>query len=147
MISACCTAMLSSSAAEIELHIDLVAGGTQAIEAAVGDFFGDKDPRHRPPSLPPAPRFEMTLNDLFTWLPRRRPANLSRRLQKKVEGSMPYPFLSTEWMDAAKAIREKYADQASPITVSVRMNQVITDVAVRRTATSSCTSTRRRARS
>jgi len=41
---------------------------------------------------------------------------------------MPYPFLSTEWMDAAKAIREKYADQAAPITVSVRMNQVITDV-------------------
>ena len=41
---------------------------------------------------------------------------------------MPYPFLSTEWMDAAKAIREKYADQASPINISVRMNQVITDV-------------------
>ena len=41
---------------------------------------------------------------------------------------MPYPFLSTEWMDAAKTIREKYADQASPITISVRMNQVITDV-------------------
>jgi len=41
---------------------------------------------------------------------------------------MPYPFLSAEWMDAANAIREKYADQASPITISVRMNQVITDV-------------------
>ena len=41
---------------------------------------------------------------------------------------MSYPFLSTEWMDAAKAIRKKYADQASPITISVRMNQVITDV-------------------
>ena len=41
---------------------------------------------------------------------------------------MPYPFLSTEWMDAAKTIREKYAEQASPITISVRMNQVITDV-------------------
>jgi len=41
---------------------------------------------------------------------------------------MPYPFLSTEWMDAAKTIREKYADKASPITISVRMNQVITDV-------------------
>ncbi len=41
---------------------------------------------------------------------------------------MSYPFLSPEWMDAAKAIREKYADQASAITVSVRMNQVITDV-------------------
>jgi putative sterol carrier protein len=41
---------------------------------------------------------------------------------------MPYPFLSAEWMDAAKTIREKYADQSSPITISVRMNQVITDV-------------------
>ena len=41
---------------------------------------------------------------------------------------MSYPFLSPEWMEAAKAIRDKYADQASPITVSVRMNQVITDV-------------------
>lgn len=40
---------------------------------------------------------------------------------------MPFPFLSEEWMDAAKAIREKYADQAAPITISVRMNQVITD--------------------
>jgi putative sterol carrier protein len=41
---------------------------------------------------------------------------------------MSYPFLTPEWMDAAKAIREKYADQSSPITISVRMNQVITDV-------------------
>ena len=40
---------------------------------------------------------------------------------------MPYQFLSAEWMDAAKSIREKYADQAAAITVSVRMNQVITD--------------------
>ena len=40
---------------------------------------------------------------------------------------MPYPFLSPEWMEAAKAIREKYADQSSEITISVRMNHVITD--------------------
>ena len=40
---------------------------------------------------------------------------------------MPYPFLSPEWMDAAKAIREKYKDQSSEITISVRMNQVITE--------------------
>jgi putative sterol carrier protein len=40
---------------------------------------------------------------------------------------MPYEFLSAEWMDAAKAIRDKYADQAAEIAVSVRMNQVITD--------------------
>jgi putative sterol carrier protein len=41
---------------------------------------------------------------------------------------MSYPFLSAEWMDAAKAIREKHADQAAAINISVRMNQVITDV-------------------
>ena len=40
---------------------------------------------------------------------------------------MPFPFLSAEWMDAAKAIRDKYADQATPIAISVRMNQIITD--------------------
>jgi putative sterol carrier protein len=41
---------------------------------------------------------------------------------------MPFPFLSAEWMHAAKEIREKYADKAAAITISVRMNQVITDV-------------------
>ncbi len=41
---------------------------------------------------------------------------------------MTYPFLSDEWMTAAKAIREKYADQATKVTSSIRMNQVITDV-------------------
>ena len=60
---------------------------------------------------------------------------------------MPYPFLSPEWMEAAKAIREKYADQATKITISVRMNQVITDVPFGDGRRSSCTSTRRRATS
>jgi hypothetical protein len=41
---------------------------------------------------------------------------------------MPHPFLSPEWMSAAKEIREKYADQASQVTTVIRMNQVITDV-------------------
>ena len=31
-------------------------------------------------------------------------------------------------MDAAKEIREKYADQATKVATSIRMNQVITDV-------------------
>jgi putative sterol carrier protein len=31
-------------------------------------------------------------------------------------------------MEAAKAIREKYADQATKVTTSIKMNQVITDV-------------------
>ena len=41
---------------------------------------------------------------------------------------MTYPFLSDEWMNAAKDIRAKYADQASKVTTVIRMNQVITDV-------------------
>lgn len=41
---------------------------------------------------------------------------------------MSFPFLSDEWMNAARTIREKYADQATKPTASIRMNQVITDV-------------------
>jgi putative sterol carrier protein len=41
---------------------------------------------------------------------------------------MTYPFLSTAWMEAAREIREKYADQATKVAVSIRMNQVILDV-------------------
>ena len=40
---------------------------------------------------------------------------------------MPHPFLSPEWMSAVKDIREKYAAEASKVTTSIRMNQVITD--------------------
>ncbi len=41
---------------------------------------------------------------------------------------MTHAFLSDEWMVAAKAVREKYADQATKVTTSIKMNQVITDV-------------------
>jgi putative sterol carrier protein len=41
---------------------------------------------------------------------------------------VPHPFLSDEWMDAAKAIREKYADRSSKVTQSIRINQVVTNV-------------------
>ena len=41
---------------------------------------------------------------------------------------MGHQFLSDEWMSAAKEIRAKYADQATKVTTSIRMNQVITDV-------------------
>ena len=41
---------------------------------------------------------------------------------------MTHQFLSDEWMAAAKAIREKYADQTPKVAMSIRMNQVITDV-------------------
>ncbi|MET0158974.1 MAG: SCP2 sterol-binding domain-containing protein [Acidimicrobiales bacterium] len=39
-----------------------------------------------------------------------------------------YAFLSDEWMEAAKAVRDEYADQVSPPAHPIRMNQVVTDV-------------------
>ena len=39
-----------------------------------------------------------------------------------------YPFLSDEWLEAAKKIREEYAGQSSPPAHAVRMNQIVTDV-------------------
>ena len=40
---------------------------------------------------------------------------------------MPHPFLSAQWMDAVKAIREKYAAEASKVSSSIKMNLVVTD--------------------
>jgi hypothetical protein len=39
-----------------------------------------------------------------------------------------HPFLSSEWMDEARKVREEYKGRTSPIAHQVRMNQVITDV-------------------
>ena len=39
---------------------------------------------------------------------------------------MAHQFLSDEWMEAVKSIRDKYADQAQPLPYKVKMNQVIT---------------------
>src|SRR5829696_2200928 len=39
---------------------------------------------------------------------------------------MSHPFLSDEWMAAAKDIREKYAGQTSKVTQSLRINQIVT---------------------
>lgn len=39
---------------------------------------------------------------------------------------MSHPFLSDEWMAAARAIREKYAGQTDKVTQSLKINQVIT---------------------
>ncbi len=39
-----------------------------------------------------------------------------------------YAFLSDEWMEAAKAVRDEYADQVSPPAHAIRMNQVVTEV-------------------
>jgi len=41
---------------------------------------------------------------------------------------MTHAFLSDEWLAAAKAVREKYTDQATKVTTSIKMNQIITDV-------------------
>mgnify|MGYP006271878001 FL=1 len=41
---------------------------------------------------------------------------------------MSHQFLSEGWIAAARDIREKYKDEAPMITVSVKVNQVITDV-------------------
>jgi hypothetical protein len=41
---------------------------------------------------------------------------------------MTYDFLSDEWMDAARAIRERYADQSPTIPATVRANLVVTEV-------------------
>jgi putative sterol carrier protein len=41
---------------------------------------------------------------------------------------VPYKFLSDEWMEEAKKIREEFAGQGNPPAHTVRMNQVITDV-------------------
>ena len=40
---------------------------------------------------------------------------------------MPYQFLTQEWIDASKAIRDKYAAESSKVSTSIRMNQIITD--------------------
>jgi SCP-2 sterol transfer family protein len=39
-----------------------------------------------------------------------------------------HPFLSSEWMDEARKVREEYKGRTSAIAHQVRMNQVITDV-------------------
>ena len=39
-----------------------------------------------------------------------------------------YPFLSDEWVEAARAVREEYRGRVPPLKHAVRVNQVITDV-------------------
>lgn len=39
-----------------------------------------------------------------------------------------YTFLSDEWMQATHEIRSKHESQLPPVPVSIRINQVITDV-------------------
>lgn len=39
-----------------------------------------------------------------------------------------YVFLTDEWMVAARALRERYAERLPDVTIEVRINQVITGV-------------------
>ena len=39
-----------------------------------------------------------------------------------------YPFLSDEWMTAARDIREEFRGKTQPMTQKIKMNQVITEV-------------------
>jgi len=39
-----------------------------------------------------------------------------------------YPFLSDEWVAAARGIRQEYDELRHPVSKPVRMNQIITDV-------------------
>jgi putative sterol carrier protein len=41
---------------------------------------------------------------------------------------MPYPFLSDEWLDQARAIRAEYQGKTPPVPHVVRMNLVVTQV-------------------
>jgi putative sterol carrier protein len=69
-----------------------------------------------------------TSAEITARLARDQGESIACRSNSSIDGGpMPYEFLSAEWMDAAKAIHDKYADQAAEIPVSVRMNQVITD--------------------
>jgi SCP-2 sterol transfer family len=40
---------------------------------------------------------------------------------------VPYPFLSPEWIEAVRAVRDKYQEDAPPVPYKMKMNQVITD--------------------
>ena len=39
-----------------------------------------------------------------------------------------YPFLSDEWIEAARAIREEYSDRGAAVPHVMKMNMVITEV-------------------
>jgi hypothetical protein len=41
---------------------------------------------------------------------------------------MPYPFLSDEWVEQARTLREEYSGKTQPIPHSVKMNLVVTAV-------------------
>ena len=44
------------------------------------------------------------------------------------KGPVPHKFLSDEWIDEAKKVREEFAGKGTPPAHAVRMNQIITEV-------------------
>jgi putative sterol carrier protein len=48
--------------------------------------------------------------------------------EKENRSTMPYPFLSDEWIDEARRIRAEYRGQAEPTAFPVRMNLVVTEL-------------------
>lgn len=42
--------------------------------------------------------------------------------------TVTHPFLSDEWIAAARAIREKYSDVSAKVSIPLRINQVVTGV-------------------
>lgn len=104
---------------QTEADVDVVTGGPQTIETSVGDFFGYEDACH--PSIVAAPtpcRNGVIVTSQSTTI----------YFSLAKDSQMAHPFLSPEWMEAARAIREKYRDQAPKVAVVVRFNQVVTDV-------------------
>ena len=39
-----------------------------------------------------------------------------------------FTFLTDEWMEAARELRERYAERLPDVTIEVRINQIVTDV-------------------
>ena len=53
---------------------------------------------------------------------------LAQRRYLEVTAVAQYPFLSDEWLEAAKKIREEHAGAVTAPAHAVRMNQIITEV-------------------
>src|SRR5581483_21684 len=63
-------------------------------------------------------------------LPPRTPSHrayVSQPTSAEEEGFMPYPFLSDEWFDAAKAIREDAGDIGPPGGNDIRLNVTVVE--------------------
>ena len=53
---------------------------------------------------------------------------MSPKASGNVAGVTAYPFLSDRWIDEARALWTRYADQVPPPAVPVRLNVIVTDI-------------------